>query len=55
MATFMRNYVAHFAIAPLFAYGDGILDHGPHYGVLYWWMLPFIVVGVIAAPRVLAG
>ncbi len=50
--TFVHNYLAHFAIVPLFATGDGILDHGPAYGVLYWWMLPFIILGALTAPRV---
>ncbi|MDQ2908254.1 MAG: hypothetical protein M3R44_02770 [Candidatus Eremiobacteraeota bacterium] len=47
--TFVHNYVAHFAVGPLFAYGDGILDHGPHYGELYWWMLPFLLGGLFTA------
>ena len=50
-ATFVHNYLAHFAVEPLFATGDGFLDHGPAYGVLYWWMLPFLLVGVVTAWR----
>lgn len=52
LGTFVHNYLAHFAVGPLFAYGDGILDHGPHYGELYWWMLPFVIAGLLAAPRI---
>ncbi|MBC5801380.1 MAG: hypothetical protein GIX03_10270 [Candidatus Eremiobacteraeota bacterium] len=51
VGTFVHNYAAHFALGPLFGYGDGILDHGPHYGELYWWMLPFLIVGLVTAPR----
>ena len=51
LGTFVHNYAAHFALGPLFGYGDGILDHGPHYGELYWWMLPFLLIGVVTAPR----
>lgn len=47
--TFARNYVAHFALGPLFSTGDGFLDHGPRYGVLYWWMLPFLAFGIARA------
>lgn len=52
LAVFARNYLAHFALGPLFATGDGILDHGPRYGVLLWWMLPFVLVGIVRAPRI---
>jgi len=52
LGTFAHNYIAHFWIGPLFGYGDGILDHGPRYGELYWWMLPFVLVGLVRAPRV---
>jgi 4-amino-4-deoxy-L-arabinose transferase-like glycosyltransferase len=49
VATFVHNYAAHFALDSLFATGDGFLDHGPRYGVLYWWMLPFTLFGIAAA------
>ena len=48
---FVQNYVTHLGIGPLFATGDGILDHGPTYGVLYWWMLPFMLIGIATAWR----
>lgn len=50
--TFVHNYITHFALGPLFGYGDGILDHGPHYGELYWWMLPFVLIGLVTASRI---
>ncbi len=51
LATFARNYAAHFDVRALFATGDGLLDHGPRYGVLYWWMLPFVLLGIALAWR----
>jgi hypothetical protein len=47
LATFAQNYLAHFAIGPLFFYGDGNPQHGPIFGVLYLWMLPFIAAGLV--------
>ena len=55
LTTFGHNYLAHFSPGALFATGDGFLDHGPRYGVLYWWMLPFIVAGVASAARSVRG
>ncbi len=48
---FGQNYLSHFALDSLFATGDGFLDHGPRYGVLYWWMLPFVFIGAASAAR----
>jgi hypothetical protein len=45
----VRNYGSHFGLDSLVATGDGFLDHGPRYGVLYWWMLPFLLFGIAAA------
>jgi 4-amino-4-deoxy-L-arabinose transferase-like glycosyltransferase len=52
-ATFVRNYAAHFDLGSLFLTGDGFLDHGPRYGVLYWWMLPLSLLGIALAWRTL--
>ncbi len=49
--TFARNYLAHFDFGALFLHGDGNPDHGPHAGILYLWMLPFVVLGAIAVWR----
>lgn len=51
LATFAHNYLAHFPIGPLFFYGDGNPQHGPVFGVLYLWMLPFIAIGLVLAFR----
>jgi 4-amino-4-deoxy-L-arabinose transferase-like glycosyltransferase len=44
-------YFAHFAPDALFLHGDGNLQHGPSFGVLYVWMAPFILLGFLAPPR----
>lgn len=48
---FISRYLGHFDVLPLFVTGDGNLQHGPASGVLYLWMLPFIVFGLLAPPR----
>ncbi len=48
LGVFFDLYRMHFATDALFALGDGNLQHGPPLGVLYWWMLPFLVLGVAA-------
>lgn len=48
---FARNYFAHFHAAALFRFGDGNANHGPAFGVLYLWMLPWIIFGLIAVWR----
>jgi 4-amino-4-deoxy-L-arabinose transferase-like glycosyltransferase len=45
---FVHNYLAHFAFGPLFRSGDGNPNHGPPFGVLYLWMLPWLLFGAIA-------
>jgi len=51
---FLTRYLAQFSPLALFDVGDGNLAHGPDVGVLYWWMLPFIVIGALA-PKQLLG
>ena len=46
-----RNYAWHFNAQALFRTGDGNANHGPAFGVLYVWMLPWIVFGALAAWR----
>jgi 4-amino-4-deoxy-L-arabinose transferase-like glycosyltransferase len=48
---FRNLYVSHFSPAALFLTGDGTLQHGPPVGVLYPWMAPFILLGLIASRR----
>lgn len=45
---FRYLYVLHFAPDALFLHGDGNLQHGPAFGVLYPWMAPFILLGLFA-------
>ncbi len=49
LGLFWSNYLAHFDPRPLFFTGDGNMQHGPAFGVLYLWMLPMIVIGLIAS------
>lgn len=51
LATFTGNYLAHFSPFSLFVTGDGNAEHGPAFGVLYLWMLPFIIGGLVLAFR----
>ncbi|MEO9171355.1 MAG: glycosyltransferase family 39 protein [Candidatus Baltobacteraceae bacterium] len=44
---FAHNYLAHFDFNAIFRNGDGNPNHGPPTGVLYLWMLPWIVFGAI--------
>jgi 4-amino-4-deoxy-L-arabinose transferase-like glycosyltransferase len=44
---FLRNYISHFGHQFLFISGDPNLRHSAQTGVLYWWMLPFILIGSI--------
>jgi hypothetical protein len=41
-------YFSHFAPDALFLHGDGNLQHGPAFGVLYPWMAPFVLLGFLA-------
>jgi 4-amino-4-deoxy-L-arabinose transferase-like glycosyltransferase len=45
---FRTLYFEHFSIVALFFTGDGNLQHGPPTGVLYPWMGPLIVAGLLA-------
>ncbi len=51
IALFANNYFAHFLPEPLFQSGDRNPNHGPLFGVLYLWMLPWMVFGAVAAWR----
>ncbi len=52
LALFANNYSAHFLPGPLFRSGDGNPNHGPRFGVLYPWMLPWMIFGALAVwPR----
>lgn len=55
LARFAHNYLAHFDPGPLFFRGDGNAEHGPPFGVLYLWMVPFIAAGFFAAFRQLGA
>jgi len=45
--TFLKNYIIHFSKNFLFENGDPNLRHGAQTGVLYWLMLPFIIIGLV--------
>lgn len=47
LSVFLKNYFSHFTLEFLFISGDPNLRHGNGSGVLYWWMLPFILLGFI--------
>jgi len=49
---FRNLYFSHYSPAALFLTGDGNLQHGPPIGVLYPWMAPFILIGLIAPRRI---
>ena len=53
--TFLMRYAAQFSPLALFAVGDGNFQHGAGIGVLYWWMLPFIAIGLFAPWRAFSG
>lgn len=46
VSIFIRNYLSHFDINFLFIHGDSNLRHSGNVGELYWWMLPFIFIGL---------
>ena len=48
LKTFYHNYIAHYKLDFLFSKGDSNLRHLSGHGVLYWWMLPFIVIGLLS-------
>jgi 4-amino-4-deoxy-L-arabinose transferase-like glycosyltransferase len=48
LAEFGNLYFKHFSIQALFFTGDGNMQHGPPTGVLYPWMAPFILGGLLA-------
>jgi len=52
LAEFLNLYTRHFALSALFVTGDGNLQHGPPVGVLYPWMAPFILIGLLAPPGI---
>lgn len=44
-AELVGNGLRHFSPAFLFVHGDGNTRHqNPHFGLLYWWMLPFLLI-----------
>jgi len=44
----VKNYLSHFAPDYLFIKGAGLAQYGvPEQGVLYFWELPFILLGII--------
>ncbi len=49
LGLFASNYLAHFDLRPLFFRGDGNMQHGPAFGVLYLWMLPMMAIGFVAS------
>ena len=55
IGNFIARYLGHFDILPLFVTGDGNLQHGPATGVLYLWMAPFVILGLIAPAKLLPG
>lgn len=46
ITTFLTNYYKHFGIEFLFTKGDPNLRHSGIHGVIYWWMLPFLLIGL---------
>lgn len=47
---FLEGYFAHFNFNFLFGKGDAVVRMvvpGPGFGLLYWWDLPFLVLGLI--------
>lgn len=51
LETFFRYYIAHLSPSALFVTGDGNIANAPHFGVLYGWMFPFIVIGLVSPGR----
>ncbi|MDR7520976.1 MAG: glycosyltransferase family 39 protein [Armatimonadota bacterium] len=52
LATFGRNYLAHLAPGFLFVSGDpNPRHHAPGTGQLFWWTLPFLVLGLVELGR----
>jgi hypothetical protein len=50
---FLSNCKRHFSLNFLFKNGDPNLRHGARSGVIYWWMLPFMIIGMIAMRKCL--
>jgi 4-amino-4-deoxy-L-arabinose transferase-like glycosyltransferase len=45
---FLKNYLAHFSGDFLFASGDPIkIYQTPENGILYWWELPVLIIGIL--------
>lgn len=42
----IRGYLAHFSLKWLFISGDHERHHAPEMGLLYFWELPFILIGI---------
>jgi hypothetical protein len=51
LGEFWRLYQMQFSFDALFYSGDGNLQHGPAFGVLYLWMLPFMLVALLTPWR----
>lgn len=49
---FFQNYFVHYGLHFLFYNGDPNLRHGAQTGVLYWWMLPFIIIGSLCVGKI---
>lgn len=49
LAAFAGRYLAHFSATFLFLHGDpNTRHHAPGAGMLFWWMAPLIVIGLVA-------
>ena len=47
LSVFFRNYFSHFSSSFLFIKGDSNLRYSPgSHGLLYWWLLPFVIIGI---------
>jgi hypothetical protein len=51
---FLSNYFSHWNLNFLFISGDPNLRQGAQTGVLYWWMLPFILIGLFHIQKVIS-
>ena len=51
LSLFAHNYISHFAPSFLFISGDHNPRHGADTGLIYWVMLPFIILGAYGLLR----
>lgn len=45
--TIAKSYLSHYSLRWLFLTGDQPRHHAPHMGLLYFWEIPFLFIGIV--------